>query len=76
MKKICSNCQYSRATGQMDAGIPGQGNWCSNSQSPLFRTRVKDEDQCDGFSPRGKKAGLGLRLKAKGLVIKIMRGKK
>ena len=51
----------------MDDEIPGAGTWCSNSKSPLFRTRVKDADHCDGFSPRGKKAGLGLRLKSKGL---------
>lgn len=78
MKKICQNCQYSREPGQMDVEIPGAGQWCSNSQSPLFRTRVQDADHCDGFSARGKKAGLGLRLKVKGLglVNKWMRRNK
>ena len=67
MKKICKNCQYYRAQGELDQDIPGEGNWCSNSKSPRIRTRVKDGDGCDGFSQRGKKAGIGLRLKVKGL---------
>lgn len=62
MKNICKNCQYQRAHGQMDFGILGAGSWCSNSQSPLFRMRVEDEDGCDVFSPRGKQAGVWLRL--------------
>lgn len=67
MKKICGNCQYQRDPGQMDAEIPGAGTWCSNSQSPLFRTRVVDSNGCEKFAARGKKAPLGLRLKVKGL---------
>jgi len=69
MKKICLNCQYQREAGQMDTEIPGAGQWCSNSQSPRFRTRVKDDDSCDKFTQRGKKAGIGLRLKVKGLGV-------
>lgn len=77
MKKTCMNCQYSRVPGALDQNIPGNGNWCSNSQSPLNRTRVKDDDSCEGFTARGKKAPLGMRLKVKGLgwVNKMMRKK-
>lgn len=50
MKKICLHCQYSRAAGMLDQDIPGDGNWCSNSQSPRFRTRVKDGDGCEKFT--------------------------
>lgn len=67
MKKVCGSCQYWREPGQMDADIPGSGQWCSNSQSVNFRKRVKNVDWCNVFSARGKRAGLGLRLKAKGL---------
>lgn len=67
MKKICKNCQYQREPGAMDGDIPGAGTWCSNSKSPLFRRRVTDDEHCDGFSPRGKKAGVMTRLKVKGL---------
>ena len=77
MKKICVNCQYCRGPGPLDQNIPGSGNWCSNSQSPLHRTRVKDDDSCDGFTARGKKAPLSMRLKVKGLglVNRVMRKK-
>lgn len=51
----------------LDQDIPGEGNWCSNSQSPRFRTRVKDGDGCEKFTQRGKKAPIGLRLKVKSL---------
>ena len=78
MKQICENCKYFREPGQMDAGIPGHGHWCSNSQSKKFRLRVLGVGTCDQFQARGKKAGLGLRLKVKGLglVNKVMRRKK
>lgn len=78
MNATCKACQYYRDRGQMDAGIPGHGHWCSNSQSKMFRMRVLAENGCDQFQARGKKAGLGLRLKVKGmgLVNKIMRRKK
>ena len=78
MKKICESCQYYRAGGAMDDGIPGAGTWCSNSQSPKFRVRVLYRDSCDMFQARGQKAGLGLRLQTKGLglVNKVLRKKK
>lgn len=78
MKKICGNCQYWREPGLMDADIPGAGYWCSNSQSPKFRTRVGRDDSSEGFTPHGKKAGIGMRLKVKGLglVNKVLRKKK
>ena len=69
MKKICGNCQYQRENGWADAGVPGEGTWCSNSQSPLFRARVGPTDGCEKFTPRGKKAGIGMRLKIKGVRI-------
>jgi len=62
----------------MDAGIPGMGTWCSNSQSPFFRMRVSDKDSCEMFEARGKKAPIGMRLKVKGLdlVNKVLRRRK
>ena len=66
-KEICVNCNYSRSPGALDFDIPGVGNWCSNSQSPRWRTRVGGNDTCLRFYQRGKKAPLGLRLKVVGL---------
>ena len=51
----------------MDADIPGTGTWCSNSQSPNFRSRIGDDDSCEKFTARGKRAGIGMRLKTKGI---------
>ena len=78
MRQICENCNYFREPGQMDELIPGHGHWCSNSQSKKFRLRVLGVGTCDQFQARGKKAGLGLRLKVKGmgLVNKVLRRKK
>jgi hypothetical protein len=78
MKKLCKNCQYFRAPGQMDAGIAGVGHWCSNSQSSFFRLRVEGAGTCDQFQAGGRKAGFWLRLKVRGLgwVNKILRRKK
>lgn len=78
MRPICKNCQYQREQGAGDEVIPGEGMWCSNSQSPRFFTRVLSTDSCDGFQARGKKAGLGLQLKVKGMgfVNKMLRRKK
>ena len=78
MNNICKHCNYFREQGQMDAGIPGHGHWCSNSQSKKFRLRVLEVNTCDQFQARGKKAGLGLRLKVKsiGAVNKAIRKKK
>ena len=78
MKATCKACQYFRDPGQMDVGIPGHGHWCSNSQSKMFRLRVLAVNGCDQFQARGKKAGLVMRLKVKGLwlVNKVLRRKR
>lgn len=75
--KQCVYCQYFRQPGQLDAGIAGEGNWCSNSKSPSFRTRVNRQDTCAVFTARGRKAGAVMRLMVKGLkeVSKWMRKK-
>ncbi|MFZ5856760.1 MAG: hypothetical protein ACOYZ6_08015 [Chloroflexota bacterium] len=77
MKKKCGICQYCREPGVMDAEIPGSGQWCSNSKSPRFRTRVMEAEGCDVFQARGKKAPLGMRLKVKavGLGARLLRKK-
>lgn len=77
MKPICKNCQYQRQPGEMDFNIPGTGTWCSNGGTTRYRTRVEDNDGCNGFAARGKKAPLGMRLKVKGLewMNKLMRKK-
>jgi len=61
-KKICNSCQYCRSHGWMDTGIPGIGEWCSNSKSPKFSTRVLALETCDEYYQRGKKAPLALRV--------------
>lgn len=78
MKKSCAVCLYCREPGAGDELIAGHGTWCSNSKSPLFLRRVVSENVCDGFQARGKKAGLGMRLKVKGMsfVNRWMRRKK
>lgn len=75
MKPMCKHCQYFRQPGQLDAGIAGEGNWCSNSKSPHFRTRVAKQDGCTAFAARGKKAPLLMRWKVKVLqfVRKVLR---
>jgi len=67
--KTCFHCTYSREPGPTDTDIPGIGNWCSNSKSPKWRTRVKGNDGCLGFTQRGKKAPLALRLGVKGMRV-------
>jgi hypothetical protein len=59
--QFCPNCQYSCEPGPLDTDIPGGGNWCSNSESPLWRTRVGEGDTCERFIKRGKKAPFKLR---------------
>ncbi len=61
-KRNCKTCQYWRNPGPLDTDIEGAGNWCSNSQSPLHRTRPKANMQCSAFSQKGKKAPWWLRL--------------
>ena len=68
-KGICQNCQYARAYGSMDFDILGKGDWCSNSASPKFRSRVTKNDGCAVFSERGKRAPIMLRLKVSGLML-------
>jgi hypothetical protein len=55
-EKVCKNCQYFR-----------ENHWCSNSQSERNRQDVLPSDTCGGFTLRGQKAPLGMRLKVKGL---------
>ena len=59
--KHCKNCQYSREYGAMDADISGDGAWCSNSLSVMFRRRVFPDGTCPHFYKRGKSAPIGLR---------------
>lgn len=68
-KKICSNCQYCRKPGALDFNIPGSGTWCSNSQSPLYRTRIAEAETCQEFVLRGKKAPLAMRVAIKGMDV-------
>lgn len=65
--KLCKHCQYCRDAGFMNVDIPGEGEWCSNSKSPRFMTRVKADDTCEKFLKRGEKAPLWMRLKIKAI---------
>jgi len=62
MSDRCKNCRYHRVPGAMDTDIPGTGKWCSNSKSAQFRTRTADDDTCDKFEDKGKKAPAFIRI--------------
>jgi len=49
----------------MDFGIPGIGNWCSNSQWIFFRQRTGEDDTCPVFVQKGKKAPWWMRVVSK-----------
>lgn len=74
-KKTCAACRYHRQAGSLDFDIPGTGNWCSNSQSPRYRTRTADDDTCEKFEDKGR-APVMLRFFNKELSKRSKRKKK
>jgi hypothetical protein len=66
-QKTCFNCQYYREPGSFKALGPGQGNWCSNSSSSKFMTRMKAAGSCSCYAMRGKKAPLRIKAAVKGM---------
>jgi hypothetical protein len=60
--KTCATCQYCRlrAPGFVDL-------WCSNSKSPKLNQSISPTDTSTGYTRRGKKAPLGIRVANKAL---------
>ena len=56
-KKNCEDCQYFR---NRNAAMPVM-TWCSNIKSENCLKYVGDDDICDQFTKRGKKAPLWMR---------------
>ncbi len=63
-KKFCKTCLYHQAPDV----LPHMGytsNWCSNSTSPFLNRETSDDNTCEGYTRRGKKAPLGIRVAKK-----------